>query len=165
MSSDSFRDKITELGAILELLEQKAKVAESYRVLLSSKTEGYLAAIHTEKSPCADTSFHITNWFRNFIGVKDEAMILINGELIRNYHLKHHKQYFHERGNEQRYYTSKADILGLSSCCVDGLLYEIRSLERKFKKQMVSTRYHIFVFHGSFYGTSLPLIGTGRRAR
>lgn len=141
MSSDLFHGKIAELDVILEVLEQRAKVAESYKVLLSSKTEGYISAIQGEKSPFADTSFHITNWFRNFIGVKDEAMLLINGELIRNYHLKHHKQYFHERGNEQGYYTSKAEILGLSSCCVDGLLYEIRAMERKYKKQMV--RYYI----------------------
>lgn len=138
MSSDEFRGKISELEAILEVLERTTKVVESYQVLVTTKTEGYLSAIQLEKSPFADTSFHITNWFRNFIGIKDEAMLLINGEIIRGYHLKFHKQYIHERGNEQRYYTSKAEFLGLSSCCVDGLLYEIRSMERKYKKQMVN---------------------------
>lgn len=64
-------------------------------------------------------------------------MLLINGELLRKYHFTQHAAHLHTRGHEQQYYTSKAELRGLSMCSVDGLNYEIRQIEKGFKKIVV----------------------------
>jgi len=138
MSKEDYLRRKGLLVEAVNALERMLKVVEAYKVLISKKTEGYVVAIASQEAPFPNTSFYLKKWFRTFVGIKDEAMLLINGELIRNYHFKVHEKFVHTREHEQHYYTSKAELLGLSSCCVDGINYEIRMIEKAFKKLMVN---------------------------
>ena len=137
MSKEEYFRRKVQLIEAVGALEQMLKVAESYKVLIAKKTDGYISAIVAQETPFMNTSFYLKKWFRTFVGIKDEAMLLINGELIRNYHFKVHERFVHTREQEQHYYTSKAELLGLSSCCVDGMNYEIRMIEKAYRKLMV----------------------------
>ena len=79
---------------------------ETYELLMALKTDGYLKAIQDQKPPYENSNFYIIRWFRTFVGIKDEAMVLINGELVRKYHQKQHEQYLHTRGKETKYYKT-----------------------------------------------------------
>jgi hypothetical protein len=125
------RDKII---AVVKVLTPLVAAAESYTGLLSRKTEGYISAIRIQKEPYQFSGFYLRKWFRTFLGVKDEAMVLFNGEVIREYHEELHKQYYHSRGNEDKYYKG---VFGLSCCSVDGLNFEIRKIERVYKNKKV----------------------------
>jgi hypothetical protein len=136
MSAADYEALKEVLSARLYKLEEFATKVESYQLLLEEKTKGYISAITTQKPPYTDTWFYITRWFRTFIGIKDEAMLLINGELMRKYHKQVHEQYIHTRGNEEKYY--KTGVLGLSGCCVDGINYELRRIAKVYKTFSVS---------------------------
>ena len=79
---------------------------------------------------------YVKQWFRSFLGVRDECMILINGELVRNYHIPTHEAHTHARTKESYYYNSKCT---LSMCSIDGVDYEYRQLVEKFGNRSVST--------------------------
>jgi hypothetical protein len=80
-------------------------------------------------------SRYLKRWFLTYLGVKDECMILLNGEIIREYHIPQHEEYVHQRGKESTYYNKKVT---LSSCSKDGIDYEYRKLVTKFGNKMVS---------------------------
>lgn len=128
--------KETLLYRITKLEAFTSKV-ETYKQLLSDKTKGYITEITRQSSPFADTWFYIVRWFRTFVGIKDEAMLLINGELVRKYHKQMHEEYIHSRGSEDKYY--KTGLLGLSGCCVDGLNFDLRYILKKYSVFAVST--------------------------
>lgn len=79
-------------------------------------------------------------WFRSYLGIKDECMILINGEIVRPYHIPIHQNFTHKREKEAHYYNNKCT---LSSCSVDGLDYEYRMLTDRFGNKSVI--YFIFL--------------------
>jgi hypothetical protein len=138
MSAVDYEILKEKLSTRLYKLEEFATKVESYKLLLDEKTKGYVNAIVSQKQPYTDTWFYITRWFRTFIGIKDEAMLLINGELMRKYHKQVHESYIHTRGNEEKYY--KTGMLGLSGCCVDGINYELRRIAKVYKAFSVSVR-------------------------
>ena len=111
-------------------LESFTAKVETYKQLLSEKTKGYVNEIIRQSAPYSDSWFYIVRWFRTFIGIKDEAMLLINGELVRKYHKQIHENFLHSRGKEDKYY--KTGLLGLSGCCVDGLNFDLRYISKKF---------------------------------
>lgn len=129
---ESYKSEKAKLISTLEKLKERVHTVEAYDLLMKLKTEGYLKAIQDLKHPFTACSFYLIRWFRTFVGVKDEAMLLINGELMRNYHRKVHEQHLHTRGKESSYY--KTGVLGLSSCSVDGMNYQFRMLAMKRKK-------------------------------
>lgn len=118
-------------------LEEFVKIVESYKLLLEEKTKGYVAAICNQKAPYTHSWFYIVRWFRTFVGIKDEAMLLINGELVRKYHKQQHESYIHNRGKEEKYYKITG-LLGLSGCCCDGLNYDLRKISQQHKEFAVS---------------------------
>lgn len=69
------------------------------------------------------------SYIRIWIGLKDEIMILLNGQLIRSYHISMNEFFIHERNDEKHYYHSKCS---LTSCCIDGLDYEFRKICKRF---------------------------------
>lgn len=77
----------------------------------------------------------VKSWFRTFLGIKDEAMILITGEIVRSYHIPQHEKFQHERREEAHYYNDKCT---LSACSVDGIDYEYRIITEKFGSKSVS---------------------------
>jgi hypothetical protein len=133
MSSTEYQAFKDVLHSRIVKLEELVRVVESYKLLLEEKTKGYVAAIVAQKAPFAHTWFYIVRWFRTFVGIKDEAMLLINGELVRKYHKQQHEIYMHTRGNEEKYYKI-AGLLGLSGCCCDGLNYDLRRVSKQYKE-------------------------------
>lgn len=130
---NAFKETLSSRISVLEGLVTKV---ESYKLLLEEKTKGYIAAITKQKPPHADTWFYLIRWFRTFVGIKDEAMLLINGELMRKYHKQQHDAYLHSRGTEEKYY--KSGLLGLSGCSADGLNYDLRRISHKYAEFAVS---------------------------
>ena len=124
------------IASRVRLLGEFAAKVERYKLLMDDKTNGYVSAITKQREPFADSWFYIIRWFRTFVGIKDEAMLLINGELLRKYHKQVHADHIHSRGSEDKYY--KPGLLGLSGCCVDGLNYDIRRIASKFPSFAVS---------------------------
>jgi hypothetical protein len=133
MSSTEYQAFKDVLHSRIVKLEELVRVVESYKLLLEEKTKGYVVAIVAQKAPFAHTWFYIVRWFRTFVGIKDEAMLLINGELVRKYHKQQHEIYMHTRGNEEKYYKI-AGLLGLSGCCCDGLNYDLRRVSKQYKE-------------------------------
>ena len=64
----------------------------------------------------------LLEWLRCYCGHMDELMLLMQGELMREYHMKQHGAHVHIRGKETTYYKK----FKLSSVSIDGLNYEIR---------------------------------------
>jgi hypothetical protein len=73
--------------------------------------------------------FYVKCWFKLYLGIKDEVMVLSKGELIRPYHRVMHKEWAHKREKDAHLYNSKYK---LSCCCRDGIDYEYRKLVDKF---------------------------------
>jgi hypothetical protein len=80
----------------------------------------------------------LKSWFRAFLGVKDEAMILITGEIVRAYHIQAHTKFRHERQGESHYYNEGCT---LSICSIDGIDYEYRAIANKFGSKSVRRFY------------------------
>ena len=125
MSIEDYKSEKAMVLASLLKLESFVEVVETFKFQLEKKTEGYLAAINSQKSPYQHTGFYSKKWFRFYLGCKDEARLLINGALHRKYHYNQHSEFLHTRKNESNYYKAP---LGMSSCSVDGLEYCIRSI-------------------------------------
>lgn len=133
-SVQDFQSSKSVFVSTLKKLEQDVKTVETYELLMALKTDGYLKAIQDQKPPYENSNFYIIRWFRTFVGIKDEAMVLINGELVRKYHQKQHEQYLHTRGKETKYYKT-GENLSLSSCSIDGLNYQYRQLMKSLQKK------------------------------
>ncbi len=73
--------------------------------------------------------FYVKCWFKLYLGIKDEIMVLSKGELIRPYHKVMHKEWLHKREKDAHLYNSKYK---LSCCCRDGIDYEYRKLVDKY---------------------------------
>ena len=84
---------------------------------------------------------YLKSWFRTFLGIKDECMILITGELVRSYHKSFHADFCHEREEEARIYKSGC---ALSACSVDGLDFEYRRATARFGNRSVSFSSHYY---------------------
>jgi len=72
--------------------------------------------------------FYVKCWFKLYLGIKDEVMVLSKGELIRPYHKVMHKQWLHKREKDAHLYNDKYK---LTCCCRDGIDYEYRKLVDK----------------------------------
>lgn len=73
--------------------------------------------------------FYAKCWFKLYLGIKDEIMVLSKGELIRPYHKVMHKEWLHKREKDAHLYNSKYK---LTCCCRDGIDYEYRKLVDKY---------------------------------
>jgi len=81
-----------------------------------------------------NASNYIKDWFNRYIYFKDDQMVLITGQVLRNRHHRIHAAlYQHERTGEAHLYQSTAKKC-LSYCSVDGINYEYRLLTTKLKK-------------------------------
>ncbi len=72
-------------------------------------------------------------WFRAFISLKDECMLLFTGEILRKYHLKEHGEYLHLRTG-----TNWRNNFGTSACSVDGIQFEIERFKNRFHGKVCS---------------------------
>jgi len=70
---------------------------------------------------------YLKTWFRTFLAVIDECLILLNGEILREHHSLDHKKFIHKRTAEH-FYDKKNE---LSSCSKDGMNFIVRQLEKK----------------------------------
>ena len=68
-------------------------------------------------------------WFKAFLGIKDEVMVLSKGEIIRRYHKGTHEAFLHSRSKDAHLYNKK---YRLTACCKDGVDYEYRYITSKF---------------------------------
>ena len=133
------KEKIGELVALQQELLAKVKRCESLRHQLNGFSDHCVDRIRffnknikaedVEKLSYVLKHF-IMQWFRTFLGFKDEAMVLFKGELTRKYFEQEHSQFIHDRGPENRYYKNSKH---LSSCSVDGIDYEYRKLDAKYE--------------------------------
>jgi len=121
------KQAVEQLGQSSKALEKLSKKCKLYSTQLRSKTEATVSRIRAYYTGCRDDAdrlrflrHFLAQWFINFIGCKDEAMVLLKGELTRSYHVEEHAQYMHSRGEQNKWYKSDK----LSSCSVDGWRYE-----------------------------------------
>jgi hypothetical protein len=126
--------EVAQLGQTAQALEGFSRKCVLYCKQLSSKTDAIIDSIQRHYRGSRDDAdrlrflrHFLAQWFINFLGCKDEAMVLLKGELTRSYHLQEHAQYVHDRGKENAWYKTEK----LSSCSVDGWRYcRLRTLER-----------------------------------
>src|SRR4051812_29225793 len=60
---------------------------------------------------------YVREWFRLFLGMTDECLMLINGAVARNYYMKDHTKFSQDR----RQKGVHKNALLLSACSVDGM--------------------------------------------
>lgn len=75
---------------------------------------------------------YVIDWFKLYLGVKDELGVIITGEIVREYHKNLHRLYIHDRGHENTYFNGP-----LSACSKDGMQYEWRLLTDKYGNKKV----------------------------
>jgi hypothetical protein len=129
---NKYEDKLKHLVSIQSQLLSSLKVAESRLKAFQNVTSDCLQYIQKyQKKYCQR---YLKIWFRSYLAMKDECMILINGEIIRQYHIPIHESYIHKRGNEAHWYNKKCT---LSACSVDGIDYEYRNLIESYGSKSV----------------------------
>jgi hypothetical protein len=124
---NSFKQQVSALQKTQQELSSRVKTVESLVrpfKLLTKECIQYL--LKYKKKFCYR---YLKIWFRSYLGIKDECRILINGEIVRPYHVSLHEHYVHKREKESRYYNQNCS---LSSCSADGVDYEYRVLEEKY---------------------------------
>jgi hypothetical protein len=67
------------------------------------------------------------------LALKDECLLLINGELIYKYQKAEHASFAHDRGSEQRVYRENT---ALSACSIDGWNYMCRRFPSKLTSKV-----------------------------
>lgn len=72
-------------------------------------------------------------WFAQYLALKDECLLLINGELIYKYQKAEHAPFVHDRGSERRVYRENT---ALSACSIDGWNYMCRRFPRKLSSKI-----------------------------
>lgn len=101
------------------------------------------------ESDYRNTSSYLKDWFTRYIYFKDDQMVLITGQVLRNRHDRIHTLlYQHERAGEAHLYQSDAKKC-LSCCSVDGVNYEYRILVTRLKKakyEQVCIFWCIYIF-------------------
>lgn len=124
---------VKRLKDILNILEKRAAAAENL-----------LSPFKKLSSDCADRIrnygaqyllFYLRQWWRAFLGVRDECMVLVNGQCAREYHGTQNENHVHERVGETKFYNKDCS---LTICSVDGVDYEYRKLIHKFGDRSVS---------------------------
>jgi hypothetical protein len=111
-----------QLGKFIESIKSRSRAFEVFTSETIKKVKG------TDKK---NIKKFVKNWFRTFIGILDECLVLINGELIREYHQKEHESFVHSRGKEAHYYKTNSKV---TACSVDGIDFEYRALTHAKKK-------------------------------
>lgn len=141
-SKEVYNQRLTKLQAaqekLIHLAEQLDARSESFRQL----TEGYGERI--KKNGPRRVAWYMKRWLRCFIGIKDEVMVLISGEIIRKYHELQHKEFLHDRGEENAIYK-RSKILSL--CSVDGIDLEYRKMVEKYGEKTVRRVLTCFFVH------------------
>jgi hypothetical protein len=147
MSDISNYDKaIKRLNEFLSNLQSFTSSVESLFSTYEKLTEDCSSRLKSKVSIEAKLiQYYVKRWFRSFIGIKDECMALISGEIIRRYHQNQHKLYLHDRGNENKIYKRSET---LSACSVDGIDYEYRKYSKKYGNKLV--RYQNIISFDNF---------------
>lgn len=129
-------ESIESLKKIQKSLEIKLNEAENrFKPLIKIRKETeerclqYLNISHFNRCTKLFVIF-----LRIWLGNKDEITILLNGQIVRSYHGSFHQIFLHDREEESHYYHSDCS---LSTCSIDGLDYEFRQVEKKYKKKSV----------------------------
>lgn len=125
--SHSYSNELTKLFEVQKVLKSLLELAETRPIILQQVTTDCAKFILTYGRKYVVK--YLKLWFRSFLGVKDECMILLNGEIVREYHISKHENYIHEREDEAHYYNTQCT---LSSCSIDGLDYEYRKIVNKY---------------------------------
>ena len=89
-------------------------------------------------------SHYVKFWMRSYLGTMDECMVLITGQMVRDYFMKEHIKYIHERPTEESYYklsASSVESMSLSFCSIDGIDFECRELSKIADTKMVCLLY------------------------
>jgi len=85
------------------------------------------------KSHESETKGLVKAFFRDYLTLTHDIFVLIQGAIYKNYHIKEHIKYKHERespkktGYESRFYSNSKF---LSLCSVDGLRFYASTLKR-----------------------------------
>ena len=137
---EAFEKAIKLLNELSHELTEKIASAKSHFPPLEKMTEEIARNVVTCMKNRSVCQSYLKDWFRAFLGIKDEAMILITGELVRGYHIPIHGKYQHQRIGESHYYN---DGCTLSACSVDGLDYEYRTMHEKFGSRQVGCEFQI----------------------
>ena len=121
---------VAALGVTCKLLEKRTKRCKDLQVQLKHKTQDITSRLvsYSSHPHCRDHGekakiivFFVKQWFRSFIAVKDEAMVLFKGCLTRRYFVDEHASNVHTRGEQGKWYK---DSDQLTACSVDGWRYE-----------------------------------------
>ncbi|RYH28309.1 hypothetical protein EON65_12665 [archaeon] len=122
-----YEEQLNKVKSATEKLRTRLLEAESRLPAFRKLTGDVIERI---KAIGAEHFLHFLKlWFRTFLGMRDECMILITGEIVRNYHIEPHRDYIHERNRESHYYNKDCS---LSLCSSDGIDFEYRQLQSKY---------------------------------
>lgn len=138
------KDRLVQIqGNLNSLVRSTTSQLKSRFSCITNECAGLIAAC-----PIKFVDYFVKVWFRAFVGMKDECLVLINGQIIRPYHMKDHEKYIHSRGHEDSWYKGTK----LSSCSIDGIDFEYRVFTDKYGHKLVSFMYRDSVLAESMTG-------------
>lgn len=117
--------------------QQRAKEIFDNTIVLASKFERYSGEVLQRLETIAKNQHfpaYFRRWLRAYYAVLDEIMLVINGELHREYHLLEYDECRHDRtGHSVKY----AAGLRLASCSVDGIDYMYNRISKQYGSSKV----------------------------
>ncbi len=137
-----FEVELARVKSLLEELTKRISTAESR--LAPFKKLSLDCSERIRRYGSQYLLYYVRYWFRAFLGIRDECMLLLTGEIIRSYHADVNKDFIHQRSNERHYYSESCS---LSACSTDGIDFEYRLLIDKFGQRSVLIVIVIHVMH------------------
>lgn len=138
MSSTSkqkpYDNQVKRLNTVLTVLSKRVGEAESRLPPFKKVTSDCCERIRKYGTEANYLTFYLKQWFRAFLGIRDECMVLLTGELVRNYHAALHESYLHDRHEENEIYSTQCS---LSLCSSNGIDFEYRRLVKRFGSKTV----------------------------
>lgn len=138
--SESFKECRAHLGDVVQDFEALVRKVETRMVSFKQVTKDCAARIRQYGT--THLVWYLKQWMKSCIGIKDECMVLLTGELVRPYHIQQHHRHIQDRGDECRIYKRSSQ---LSLCSKDGLDYEYRMIADKFGSKSVRFSCHPFI--------------------
>eukprot|EP01039_Chlorochromonas_danica_P000211 gene213-226_t len=128
-----YDNQVKRLNTVLTVLSKRLGEAESRLPPFKKVTSDCCERILKFGTEANYLTFYLKQWFRAFLGIRDECMVLLTGELVRNYHAALHESYLHDRHEENEIYSKQCS---LSLCSSNGIDFEYRRLVKRFGSKM-----------------------------
>lgn len=125
-----YKDRLKRIEHTAVKLKKEVGKLDNLSARFEDVSKQYLDCLLKCKSQMSSIKHIVFAWFFSFLQFKDEIMVLLTGEILRDYHAEHHKDFIHKREiDKQSRLTFKAGSLSMLS--TNGIDYEWRILNEE----------------------------------